>query len=38
VAVARLGRERGATPFMVLTAALGAVCARWSGQDDLVLP
>jgi amino acid adenylation domain-containing protein/non-ribosomal peptide synthase protein (TIGR01720 family) len=36
-AVARLGRERGATPFMVLAAALGAVCARWSGQDDLVL-
>ncbi|HET9226571.1 MAG TPA: amino acid adenylation domain-containing protein, partial [Thermoanaerobaculia bacterium] len=35
--VARLGRERGATPFMVLLAALGAVCARWSGQEDVVL-
>ena len=36
-AVARLSRDRGATPFMVLAAALGAVCSRWSGQDDLVL-
>ncbi|MFL6293499.1 MAG: amino acid adenylation domain-containing protein, partial [Thermoanaerobaculia bacterium] len=36
-AVTRLGREQGATPFMVLLAALGAVCSRWSGQDDLVL-
>ncbi|HVG07740.1 MAG TPA: amino acid adenylation domain-containing protein, partial [Thermoanaerobaculia bacterium] len=36
-AVTRLGREHGATPFMVLLAALGAVASRWSGQDDLVL-
>jgi amino acid adenylation domain-containing protein/non-ribosomal peptide synthase protein (TIGR01720 family) len=36
-AVARLARDREATPFMVLLAALGAVASRWSGQDDLVL-
>ncbi|MCL7491262.1 amino acid adenylation domain-containing protein [Streptomyces sp. MCA2] len=29
--------ERGATPFMVLLAAFGALLGRWSGQDDLVV-
>ncbi len=34
-AVQNLSRERGATPFMVLAAALQALLARWSGQDDV---
>ncbi|MGW0366578.1 amino acid adenylation domain-containing protein [Streptomyces sp. NPDC002990] len=32
-----LARERGATPFMVLTAAVKAVFARWSGQEDIAV-
>jgi amino acid adenylation domain-containing protein len=36
-ALAELGRSRGATPFMMLTAALGLLLSRWSGQDDVVL-
>ncbi|HEU4881008.1 MAG TPA: amino acid adenylation domain-containing protein [Longimicrobium sp.] len=35
--VARVARERGATPFMVLLAAYQALLARWSGQDDVVV-
>ncbi|HEX4965503.1 MAG TPA: amino acid adenylation domain-containing protein [Thermoanaerobaculia bacterium] len=35
--LAALSRERGATPFMALTAALALLLARWSGQDDVVL-
>ncbi|HEU0300226.1 MAG TPA: amino acid adenylation domain-containing protein, partial [Longimicrobium sp.] len=35
--VARLARERGATPFMVLLAAFQALLSRWSGQDDVVV-
>ncbi len=36
-AVAALARQAGATPFMVLAAALEALLARWSGQADLLL-
>ncbi|HEY4940168.1 MAG TPA: condensation domain-containing protein, partial [Rhizomicrobium sp.] len=36
-ALAKLGREKGATPFMVLLAAFQAVLSRWSGQDDVVV-
>ncbi|GHF24638.1 hypothetical protein GCM10010218_01500 [Streptomyces mashuensis] len=32
-----LAGERGATLFMVLTAAVKAVFARWSGQDDIAV-
>ncbi|MET9324578.1 amino acid adenylation domain-containing protein, partial [Streptomyces sp. NPDC003038] len=32
-----LARERGATLFMVLTAAVKAVFARWSGQEDIAV-
>ncbi|HEX2208939.1 MAG TPA: amino acid adenylation domain-containing protein, partial [Longimicrobium sp.] len=35
--VARVARERGATPFMVLLAAFQALLSRWSGQDDVVV-
>ncbi|MFJ9108840.1 amino acid adenylation domain-containing protein [Streptomyces sp. NPDC102283] len=30
-------RDRGATPFMVLVAAVGAVLGRMSGQEDVLL-
>jgi natural product biosynthesis luciferase-like monooxygenase protein/amino acid adenylation domain-containing protein len=30
-------RARGATPFMVIVSALGAVLGRMSGQDDFVI-
>jgi amino acid adenylation domain-containing protein len=36
-AVAGLGRIRGATPFMILLAAWGAVLGRLAGQDDVLL-
>ncbi|MFL6235263.1 MAG: amino acid adenylation domain-containing protein, partial [Thermoanaerobaculia bacterium] len=36
-ALAELGRSRGATPFMTLTAALALLLSRWSGQDDVIL-
>ncbi|MCY1041774.1 AMP-binding protein [Corallococcus sp. bb12-1] len=32
-----LGRREGATPFMMLVAALGTVLHRWSGQTDFIL-
>ncbi|WP_344369193.1 amino acid adenylation domain-containing protein, partial [Streptomyces indiaensis] len=32
-----LARERNATLFMVLTAAVKAVFARWSGQEDIAV-
>ncbi|GAA1973153.1 non-ribosomal peptide synthetase [Kitasatospora viridis] len=35
--VHRTARAAGATPFMVLLAAFGAVLARATGQDDLVV-
>jgi amino acid adenylation domain-containing protein len=35
--LAAAGRERGATPFMVLFAGFQAVLHRLSGQDDLVV-
>ncbi len=35
--LAALGRLRGATPFMTLTAALALLLSRWAGQDDVVL-
>ncbi|HEV7586516.1 MAG TPA: amino acid adenylation domain-containing protein, partial [Longimicrobium sp.] len=35
--VARVARERGATPFMVLLAAFQALLGRWSGQNDVVV-
>src|SRR5205807_7444028 len=31
----KLGRESGATLYMVLLAGLGAVLERWSGQRDV---
>ncbi|HEX6202079.1 MAG TPA: condensation domain-containing protein, partial [Thermoanaerobaculia bacterium] len=36
-AVAALARRLGATPFLLLATALGAVLARWAGTDDVVL-
>jgi amino acid adenylation domain-containing protein len=33
----RLGRERRATPFMVLLAAFDVLLSRWAGQDDVVV-
>jgi amino acid adenylation domain-containing protein len=36
-ALQRLCRERGATPFMAVFAALATVLRRWSGQQDLVI-
>ncbi len=35
--LARLGRERGATLFMVALAAFDLVLSRWSGQEDVVV-
>ncbi|MEU0398710.1 amino acid adenylation domain-containing protein [Streptomyces sp. NPDC006197] len=35
--IQELGRARGASLFMVLTAAVKAVLARWSGQEDIAL-
>ncbi|MEA2604413.1 MAG: hypothetical protein QOF89_5405 [Acidobacteriota bacterium] len=32
-----LGRSLGVTPFMAMTAALGVLFSRWTGQDDVVL-
>ena len=32
-----LGREAGATPFMVLLAAFQVLLSRWSGQDEVVV-
>ncbi len=32
-----LARAQGATPFMVLLAAFGALLARWSGERELVI-
>jgi len=36
-ALLALGREEGATPFMVLAAIFGAVLHLWSGQEDLCI-
>ena len=36
-AVRRLGRDEGATPFVVFLAAFQALLARHSGQDDVVV-
>ncbi|MCH9688760.1 MAG: AMP-binding protein, partial [Deltaproteobacteria bacterium] len=36
-AIERCARTAGATPFMVLLTALGAVLARWGGTDDLTI-
>ncbi|MGW6618207.1 amino acid adenylation domain-containing protein, partial [Streptomyces erythrochromogenes] len=33
----RLARDRGATLFMGLTAAVKAVLARWTGQEDIAV-
>ncbi|MFI9324912.1 amino acid adenylation domain-containing protein [Kitasatospora aureofaciens] len=33
----QLAKEHGASPFMVLTAAVKAVLARWSGQEDIAV-
>lgn len=35
--IADFARARGATPFIVVTAAWAALMARWSGQDDVVI-
>ncbi len=35
--LARLGRERRATQFMVLLAAFDVVLGRWSAQEDVVV-
>ncbi|MFI7020081.1 condensation domain-containing protein [Streptomyces sp. NPDC050164] len=35
--LARLARDRRATPFMTVTAGLAVVLQRWSGQRDLVV-
>ncbi|TLQ42861.1 non-ribosomal peptide synthetase [Streptomyces marianii] len=35
--VKKLAREQGATLFMVLTAAVKAVFARWSDQEDIAV-
>jgi amino acid adenylation domain-containing protein len=35
--VAAFGRGLGATPFMVLLTAFGALLARYTGRDDLVV-
>src|SRR5262249_3539172 len=35
--LARLGREEGATPFMVLLAGFKTWLYRFTGQDDIVL-
>ncbi|ORT57421.1 non-ribosomal peptide synthetase [Streptomyces sp. CB03238] len=35
--IQELGRTHGASLFMVLTAAVKAVFARWSGQEDIAL-
>ncbi|MEM8932991.1 MAG: amino acid adenylation domain-containing protein, partial [Acidobacteriota bacterium] len=37
VALRRLGRQLGATPFMTTFAAFQALLARWSGQDDFAI-
>ncbi|HEU0013521.1 MAG TPA: amino acid adenylation domain-containing protein [Longimicrobium sp.] len=37
VGVAELARKHGATPFMVLLAALDVLLFRWSGTDDVVV-
>jgi amino acid adenylation domain-containing protein len=36
-AVARLARDRGATPFMIVLAAFAVVLTRYSGQSDVVV-
>ena len=36
-AVRRVARATGATPFMVLLAALHVVLGRWAGTDDVVV-
>lgn len=36
-ALCNLGREEGATPFMVLTAAFAALLGRRAGQQDILL-
>ncbi|HVR96411.1 MAG TPA: amino acid adenylation domain-containing protein, partial [Thermoanaerobaculia bacterium] len=36
-ALVRLGRQEGATLFMVLLAAFEALLHRWTGQDDLTV-
>jgi amino acid adenylation domain-containing protein len=33
----RLGRERGATPFMVMLAGLAALLGRYAGTDDVAV-
>ncbi|NEB69936.1 hypothetical protein G3I39_23200, partial [Streptomyces fulvissimus] len=35
--LARLGREHGASLFMLLTAATQLLLGRWSGQRDVAL-
>jgi amino acid adenylation domain-containing protein len=36
-ALDRLGRDHGATPLMVLAAALGAFLHRWTGAQDITI-